>query len=419
MPLVLLQQTLSHARVTGTSQISMAEGDGTTCELLSEESMEALTCDFCQGFRAPMRVSCPEGHMHCLDCLTKYVNDHDGEHCPKCRTELLPILASDGKPGLPAPATNELINSRNCKCPHCNTTIRACEVREHFGVCPKVLVDCPFSGMGCCQKKMPREELNNHLRDAVGAHSMLQTVAKLREDVGEVKQCLEGIREWQEEERAKQLVREACRDSDDAFRDSTMKACFREMKQALQKQSDLLSKLVNDGKNRDKKRTANGAGLPHHYKPRSASCDEQEPPNGKGRGVVDDNEDEAMPMHRVRDASESRPGTTNSHKHFSELEMALWIDKQSSSGIVTLRALFEEFRSRAPRTPKAKDKLLHLVESIVDVEHASDLHPEWVRGLLVVTLKPDTYHKYIFSPPSPGYSPPSPGYPPTTPSYSP
>lgn len=183
--------------------------------LINPGALKLLECCVCQETIENPRRACENDHYNCLKCLEKIEEtSRRSEHacaCPTCREPLIVGKAADGKVGRPVPAICEVIQSQLCACPHgCGMVGPIAKLREHAAdKCPKAPIKCPYWWMGCCFELIPRDEMDQHLKDYQSEHQMLMNneQKRMREEVSWVgrsakydrKKIVESVTSYKEE----------------------------------------------------------------------------------------------------------------------------------------------------------------------------------------------------------------------------
>ena len=168
-----------------------AEGRSSMPNLINPNALKLLECCVCQETIENTRRGCENDHYNCLKCLEKIEETSRWSDqscaCPTCREPLIVGKAADGKVGRPVPAICEVIESQLCACPHgCGMVGPITKLREHTAdKCPKVPIKCPYWCLGCCFELIPRDEMDQHLKDHQSDHQMLMNIEqkKIREEV--------------------------------------------------------------------------------------------------------------------------------------------------------------------------------------------------------------------------------------------
>jgi len=130
--------------------------------------MHEANCEFALA-------DCPS---HCgTSLISKELEEHVNSKCP-----MRMVKCSNGKCDKRMPfALLELHVNTDCrfiksKCPHCFKEMFLKSIRDHVDhKCPEVLVSCPYSQCGCCEK-LPRKQLPIHVDISTKLH--LQLVLK-------------------------------------------------------------------------------------------------------------------------------------------------------------------------------------------------------------------------------------------------
>tara|TARA_B110000967_G_scaffold206944_1_gene254991 strand:- start:1740 stop:3011 length:1272 start_codon:yes stop_codon:yes gene_type:complete len=159
--------------------------------LINPNALKLLECCVCQETIENPRRACENDHYNCLKCLEKIEETSRRSDqscaCPTCREPLIVGKAADGKAGRPVPAICEVIESQLCACPHgCGMVGPISKLREHTADrCPKAPIKCPYWGVGCCFELIPRDEMDQHLKDHQSDHQMLMNneQKRMREEV--------------------------------------------------------------------------------------------------------------------------------------------------------------------------------------------------------------------------------------------
>lgn len=147
--------------------------------LINPNALKLLECCVCQETIENPRRACENDHYNCLKCLEKIEETSRRSEqscaCPTCREPLIVGKAADGKVGRPVPAICEVIESQLCACPHgCGMVGPITKLREHTAdKCPKAPIKCPYWCVGCCFELIPRDEMDQHLKDHQSEHQML------------------------------------------------------------------------------------------------------------------------------------------------------------------------------------------------------------------------------------------------------
>ena len=175
---------------------SDAASDRVQGEMLTNgDVLPFLTCSVCQEVMENPVRGCDRGHHFCAECLHKWFDPmlHNHRKCPDCRDDLAfsKDVHNNFVTGVPAPLIAGLIRVQEVACPHaCGETCKAFKLKDHKETCRRAPVECPFAALGC-EAKIPREEVDAHVRDATHQHQLLicKNFAKTEEQM--VAQCRE------------------------------------------------------------------------------------------------------------------------------------------------------------------------------------------------------------------------------------
>ncbi len=99
--------------------------------------------------------------------------------CPLCKEEgtYLSITTADHKNSCP----DVILLCQNVGC---SETIKRCKMSSHIAVCPKQVIKCPFTDMGC-KVTLKREDLPVHVKEDITIHMdmMVKEVQVHRRDI--------------------------------------------------------------------------------------------------------------------------------------------------------------------------------------------------------------------------------------------
>ena len=122
---------------------------------------EPASCTTCTGDITPhFPEGCPKREYECPHCGYKDTYEEiTGAHQSEC-SQLIIACSNEG----------------------CNEKITRISMMEHLGVCPKAVIECQYSIVGC-HKKFKREEATRHETDHMSKHLKLavKSIKELRE----------------------------------------------------------------------------------------------------------------------------------------------------------------------------------------------------------------------------------------------
>lgn len=383
--------------------------------LINPNALKLLECCVCQETIEDPRRACENDHYNCLKCLEKIEETSRRSDqscaCPTCREPLIVGKAADGKVGRPVPAICEVIESQLCACPHgCGMVGPISKLREHTAdKCPKAPIKCPYWGVGCCFELIPRDEMDQHLKDHQSEHQMLMNdeQKRMREEVSwlgrsakhDRKKIVESVTSYKAETNmiintlagtVRRLSEQNVALMDGFSGLCTMVSQQNELLEAIGKGTTSSSLRAAHSKGMDKAKEA----IKGFERKRKAQKDTPSPRPTKSRLTPP-----------------SAPGAPGPSMHRNGSMRPLPEDSRSSRE----RDEQDALALQAWGIPAAQAR--QLVEShygdAVQALAVSDDEEEAQGG------NPDGHHSPSYSPTSPSYSPTSPSYSPTSPSYSP
>ena len=390
--------------------------------LINPNALKLLECCVCQETIEDPRRACENDHYNCLKCLEKIEETSRRSDqscaCPTCREPLIVGKAADGKVGRPVPAICEVIESQLCACPHgCGMVGPISKLREHTAdKCPKAPIKCPYRGVGCCFELIPRDEMDQHLKDHQSEHQMLMNneQKRMREEVSwlggsakhDRKKIVESITSYKAETNmiintlsgtVRRLSEQNVALMDGFSGLCTMVSQQNELLEAIGKGTTSSSLRAAHSKGMDKAKEA----IKGFERKRKAQKDTPSPRPTKSRLTPPSAPGAPGPSMHRNGSMRPLPEDSRSSRERDELARVV-------------RGIDQERQDRRNARLRAGEETRPVESHYGDAVQAlavSDDEDEDVVGSFAVSPS--------YSPTSPSYSPTSPSYSPTSPSYSP